>query len=178
MELDGNEKRIRALFSELSFQDQIHAPGFEDLWRRAEHATPTQAHYFRPFIAFAAAAVIAAFILAVWLRSTPTSSADHNAVHETRHITEPSPAPPVFARNNPPSSKERKRPRVPRNRRIERNIEPATIAAAEMLSSWRSPTTVLMASTTAVFNSLPQLNHSAEEFKEFLTNDAIKESNQ
>jgi hypothetical protein len=50
-----------------------------------------------------------------------------------------------------------------------------------MLSRWQSPTDILMTSpTTVVLNSLPQLDESAEELKQFLPkkNDTMKESNQ
>jgi hypothetical protein len=50
-----------------------------------------------------------------------------------------------------------------------------------MISRWQSPTNILMSSPTAVgFNSLPQLNESAEALKQFLprNNETIKESNQ
>ena len=36
MELGGAEKRIQALFSELSLEERNHVPGFEKLWTRAE----------------------------------------------------------------------------------------------------------------------------------------------
>jgi len=55
------------------------------------------------------------------------------------------------------------------------------VAGATMLSSWQSPTSsLLQAPTGFALNTLPQLNQSAEELKQFLpkNNDATKESNQ
>jgi hypothetical protein len=179
MELDGNEKRIRALFSELSLQDRSHAPRFEKLWSGAERSGPAQIRYFRSSaIALGAAAIAAAFIFAAWLWSTPASSENHNAVNDAPRIITPAPGPDVFTPNNPPSSKEPKRPHRPRKKRVERITEPA-MTEAEMLSNWRSPTNILLNSPTGfALNSLPQLNQSAEELKQFLPNDATKESNQ
>ena len=34
MQLAGPEKRIQALFSELSLEDRTHVPRFEQLWTR------------------------------------------------------------------------------------------------------------------------------------------------
>ena len=36
MELDGDEKRIQALFSELRFDDQCRVPQFGHIWTRAQ----------------------------------------------------------------------------------------------------------------------------------------------
>jgi hypothetical protein len=181
MELVGNEKRIRALFSELSVADQSRAPRFEKLWHRVENTTPAPVRNFRrPAVAFAAAVFIAACALAVWSWSHTTSTTDNNAVIPPQ-LTTPTPAPAVAETNDAASPRQIKRSHTPRKKRIERYqpTDPA-ITEAAMLWSWQSPTSILMQSpTTLVFNSLPQLNQSVEELKQFLPKDhEVKESNQ
>ena len=64
MEFTGDEKRIQALFSELSLEDLNHAPHFEKLWRRAE---ANRSVVRRSALAFVTAAILAAVCLvATW----------------------------------------------------------------------------------------------------------------
>ena len=187
MELDGNEKRIRALFSELSLQDQSHAPRFESLWRRAENSGTTGAAQVRrvsgsaTVVALAGVIFVVACVLAVWSWSTAsTKPPAQNAVNVAPRLTSPVPAPTLRESVNStvPTDRPRSHPRRKRSGERPRTTEWAT-TQAETLSRWQSPTKILMTSPTGeVFNSLPQLNQSAEELKQFLTNDAIKESNQ
>ena len=183
MELDGNEKRIRALFSELSFQDQGHTPRFEELWRRAERSGVTTARDLRRaavVMTFAALIIATAAVLAARSWSTTPNFPVHNAANDALGITSPTTAPSVVATNKPASATEPNRRHHPRKLRVER-ITNRAITEAETLSRWQSPTNILMTSPTGeVFNALPKLNQSAEELKQFLPkeNDATKESNQ
>lgn len=172
MELVGNENRIRALFSELSFEDQSRAPRFDKVWRRAENAAPVPVSNFRPAIAFAAAVIVAACIFSM-------SSWFNEARNIPPQITQITQITPVFKGFESKDSSKRSHP--PRKKRLRH--EPATepaITEAAMLWSWQSPTSILMQSpTTLVLNTLPQLNQSAEELKQFLPKDhEVKESNQ
>ena len=173
MELVGNENRIRALFSELCFEDQSRAPRFDKVWRRADNTAPAPVHNFRPAIAFAAVLIVAACIFSVssWFNEA------RNIPPQITQIT------PVFTglESNDSSPHKTKRSPPPRKKRLQREpvTEPA-ITEAAMLWSWQSPTSILMQSTTTlVWNTLPQLNQSAEELKQFLPKDhEVKESNQ
>ena len=182
MELGGDEKRIRALFSELAFRDQSYAPRFERLWGQAEKAGPLPVRNFRrPVVLMPVAAltIIAACALAAWFWFTTTQTPTHDAINVVPLITAPSPA--VHDAYNA-SSPEPRRLHHRRKKRPEtyRSTESAMTEAA-LLSRWQSPTKSFMESPTAVdLSSLPQLNQSAEDLKQFLpkNTEAIKESNQ
>src|ERR1043165_5825839 len=66
MELGGDEKRIQALFSELSFADQSRVPQFGHLWTRAQLGKEPRSTG-RPVAVFVSLLVTAAACsLAVW----------------------------------------------------------------------------------------------------------------
>ncbi len=187
MELAGDEKKIRVQFSELSLEDQSCAPGFDSLWNKAQQRASTGAApigRFRisaPLITFAAVSFVAAAALALWSWSaTSTMPAAQNALNIAPRIS-PTPAAATPYANNQATSASHARSHRRSTKHLEkrRNAEWATAVA--MISRWQSPTNILMNSPTAVgFNSLPQLNESAEALKQFLprNNETMKESNQ
>src|SRR5262249_659625 len=76
MELAGTEKRIQALFSELSLADCSQAPRFEHLWTRAEATNPAPL-FKRALVLTTAVVVIAsAFSFAVWSKYNSQSVAN------------------------------------------------------------------------------------------------------
>ena len=164
MELGGTEKRIQALFSELSLEDRTHVPRFEPLWTRVEKMTPL----FRRSWAVTAAVVVivAASSFALWPRQSQT-------VLNIAPLEIPTPASPQVV-----SVVEPARPHQPRKKRIVRQPQPDSVfSEAALLSRWQSPTQNFMQSPSSVsFNSLPQLNQSAKDLESFLPKK--KESNQ
>src|SRR5256885_8154531 len=70
MESTGEEKQIRALFSELKFADELTAPSFTAVWHRAQSRSlqPRRAFNFA-FVAATALLVCALAGLALWSRS-------------------------------------------------------------------------------------------------------------
>ena len=172
MQLAGPEKRIQALFSELSLEDRTHVPRFEQLWTRVEETTP--APVFRRAWALAAAvAVIAASSFALWSRQSQT-------VLNIAPLDIPTPASPQL--NQVASVVEPAKPHQPRKKRIVRQRQSDSVfSEATLLSSWRSPTESFMQSPSSVsLNSLPQLNQSAKDLESFLPKDngQTKERNQ
>jgi hypothetical protein len=171
MELDGPEKRIQALFSELSLADQNLAPRFQQLWTRAEVTRPAPS-FGRSFAVAAAVVVIAAaFSFALWSRQSQVAiniaPLQIPAVPPAALNVTPLVAVVESPRSQPPRPKRTIRPRP---------IERTATTEAALLSSWRSPTQSLMQSpSVAGFNSLPQLNQSAKDLESFLPK---KESNQ
>jgi hypothetical protein len=166
MEFDGTEKRIQALFSELSLEDHRRAPRFERLWTRGEHTTP--APVFKPSLALTAAAVVIAASISFALWSTRSESALNIAPLELPTTASPQLAVVV----------ESPRAAHPRQKRIARPRQPESVAIREaaLLSRWQSPTQNFMQSPASVsFNSLPQLDQSAKDLESFLPK---KESNQ
>lgn len=167
MELGGTEKRIQALFSELSLEDRTHVPRFEQLWTRVEKTTP--APLFRRSWVVAVVVIAAASLFLLWSKPSQT-------VLNIAPLEIPTPASPQVAAVVEPS-----RPHQPRKKRIVRQRQPdIVLSEAALLSRWQSPTQNFMQSPSSVsFNSLPQLDQSSKDLESFLPkNDGrIKESN-
>lgn len=170
MELVGDEKRIRALFSELSLEDQIAVPRFEKLWQRAASTRPE-----RPRLLSASVVVIATVIIltvlsvAVWSRYRSVQSA---APQTAGNVPSHESSSPANAREQEPE-KVATLPRRPRSHPYRHkkltSPERSVMTEAALLSSWQSPTEKFLESPAgSLFNSLPQLNQSAEELKSFL----------
>ena len=166
MELGGTEKRIRALFSELSVEDRTRVPRFEQLWTRVEKTGP--APLFRSSWAVTAVVVViaAASSFAVWSRQSQT-------VLNIAPLEIPTRTAPQIA-----SLVEPTRPHEPRKpRKVRRRQSDNVFSEAALLSRWQSPTQNFMQSPSSVsLSSLPQLNQSAKDLESFLPK--MKESNQ
>lgn len=163
MELGGTEKRIQALFSELSLEDRSRVPRFEKLWT----ATTSPAPLFRRSWAMTAAIVVivAASSFVLLPRNTQSNIAP---------VTIPTPASPQLASivDAPRSQQPTRHKRIVRPRQTDRVV----FNEAALLSRWQSPTQNFMQSPSSVsFNSLPQLDQSAKDLESFLPK---KESNQ
>lgn len=187
MALTGDENRIRALFSELAFEDQTCAPPFERLWRRAENGHTTEAPNVRAFsgsrvaIGMTIVAFLVAGVLAVWSWSVATKAPTHNAIVIPQN-TPQLPTPPSRESDAPAAFNESPRSHPRRKKSIEkRRITDTAMAEAALLSRWQSPTQLFLTSPTAAnFSALPELNQSLEKLKQFLprNTELTKESNQ
>ena len=170
MELRGDEKRIQALFSELSREDQSIAPRFEQLWNGAQSATAVRSLNRLAWVLASLLVISASASLAIWSNYKSVPSVSPVAI--ITEATTPEQAKPEILVAGP-----RKSRRPKRHRKTEHN----SLEQAALLSKWESPTAMFMASpTTLVLNSLPQLDQSANELKQFLpkNNEVTKESNQ
>ena len=182
MELAGDEKRIQALFSELSLQDAQVTPAFGKLWRAASVTQRPPARFSKTLVAVVATLLVALAVLFVAF-SRDKSAAEQNVQNV---VPQPIPSRPSFqpseksepdnrvAQRRTPSHSHRRRTLARRPSR-----EPAIEQQAAMLANWKSPTANFMTSPTrSAFNSLPQLNESAKDLESFLsTNESLKESN-
>ena len=160
MELGGTEKRIQALFSELSLEDRSRAPRFEKLC--TETTRPARG-FRRSWAVTAAVVVIAAASFALWSRQSQTVLNIAPLELPARQIA---------------LIVESTRPQQPRQKRIvrPRQTNRVDFSEAALLSRWQSPTQNFMQSPSSIsFNSLPQLDQSAKELESFLPK---KESNQ
>lgn len=177
----GEEKEIRALFSELKLAHEQTAPGFTAVWHRAQSRSLKPRRAFNLSFAVATALLICAMAtLAVWsIRSQPAAPASASASL--------SPAPDSFATRSDKSSTVARTPEPPeysrpliKNRvtRLASQRQAQAIAAnqqlareAKAIASWQSPTSDLLSSPSdGLFKSLPQLNENANELKSFLPN--------
>ena len=176
MELGGDEKRIQALYSELSFEDQSHVPQFARLWtqvstsRRAV-APLREKNLLRPVAVLVSLLVTASacsFTVWTWFGSaeTPNIAIQLPPPVEAPYTTTPAKFEPARTESHPKK----------RRRQVDRSIR----TEAASLSSWQSPTQQFMASPTDLaLGSLPALNQSAKDLESFLSKNSeiMKESN-
>jgi hypothetical protein len=164
MELGGTEKRIQALFSELSLEDRSCVPRFERLWTQTTRPAPV----FRRSLALAAAVVVIVAVASLlWSKQS-------QIVLDISPLEIPTPQLALIV--EPPRPQQPRQKRIVRPRRTDRVV----FSDAALLSRWQSPTQSFMESPTGTnFNSLPQLNQSAKDLESFLpkTNEMKKESN-
>jgi hypothetical protein len=177
MEFSGDEKRIQALFSELSLENQDRTPRFAKLWLRAEAKATMPARLVTKFVL--AALTVIVVIGLITARSSFTPSQSQHAANIPPQIIPTTSGPHVqqLPQLLSAAAKDVVRPR----RFARRQTERAAIRQAAMLSNWQSPTNSLLSSPAlSVLSSLPQLNQSARDLEQFLpkNNEVIKESKQ
>lgn len=183
MELAGSEKRIQALFSELSLEDQSSVPHFGSLWFRAQLVSEKEPRRLgRPtavLISIMVTAVACSFAVWSWYRLTATPTLhtlnrqQQGLVTEAPFKSSPVKLVPVLQRGRIQLSRQAN---IARQRQAERKIA----YQAAMLSSWQSPTQFYIESPTDLaLSSLPQLNQSVKDLESFLpkNNEIMKESN-
>lgn len=183
----GDEKRIRALFSEQRFVDEQTAPSFAGTWQRAQSRSLKPRRAFNLSFAAATALLLCALLtLALWSKySQPAPTANASAtLRPTADFVKP--ADPIPNGNNnvanaevgneekkqnvvrakfrrPNLSGQRQQLLIAENQRVEKE--------AKEITSWQSPTASLLSSPSDdLFKSLPQLNEKANELKSFLPN--------
>src|SRR5215510_6861756 len=175
----GDEKRIRALFSELKFADEQTAPGFTAVWHRARSQSSKPWRAFNRSFAVATALLVCALAtLGIWTKysqRTPPAIAFANVPAGSdfpKAATRPEPAStpgvtdaPVAIKSRGARLAARRQALIAANRRAEKQ--------AKEIASWQSPTTSLLSSPSDnLFKSLPQLNENANELRSFLPNRA------
>ena len=177
----GDEKKIRALFSELKFAEEQTAPNFSAVWHRAQSRSVQPRRAFNLSFAVATALLICALAtLAVWsMRSQPAATASASATmsadagsfapRSDKSLTVAGTAePPHYSRpwvknRVTRSASQRHVQELAANQQLARD--------AKAIASWQSPTSDLLSSPSdGLFKSLPQLNENANELKSFLPN--------
>lgn len=173
MESVWEEKKLKALFSELKAADEETAPRFAPVWNRAQ-LLPRRTRAFNPAFAAAAALLVCALVsLAVWSRywrqTQPQSVASVKAPVTPNVITTtPAPAAATSSPANETATVSRKRPTVRRNA-TQLTANRKLTREAKAMTDWESPTSALLSSPSdELFSSLPQLNQNASELKSFL----------
>ena len=178
MELDGEEKIIRALFREMKLEDDRATPAFVREWRR-EPSRPARMRFRR--VAFAVAVVSAILVSTILLRrhllvvkplpNEVTEQYEMNAERDQKQSSRSDASNLVDdeARTaNNSTSKRRWSDRSRRHARLtsslrRRKKEPS------FLSDWQSPTNAFLRLPGAdLLKSLPQLNQSSRELGSFL----------
>jgi hypothetical protein len=190
MEIIGDDKKLRALFSEAKTADAAATPGFTSVWHRAQARSVKPRRAFNlSFALVAALLVLMLGSLAVWSYSTGRVRRYEAAKNKsTPAVVTPAPA------NNPEKAKTDDEPKVaaavpetgiatPVHRAVRPRVKRSTAqSAAEMIASngktkaekttidsWQSPTAALLTSPAdGLFKSLPQLNANESDMKSFL----------
>ena len=184
MELRGDEKRIRALFSELSLDDHSRTPVFDHLWARAEATRPARTSVLNaPLAAIVIAVIAVAFSVGIWWRSKPVQPRSQQTARIPLQETQEPAIPTAHVAIKPVPISTAKKTSPPRHNTLARHrqTETALTHEAAMLSSWQSPTDIFMQTSAGfVLQSLPQLNQSAKDLELFLSKNiqTTKESNQ
>ena len=180
MEYVGDEKRFRALFCELTLEDESGAPRFESMWRQAESLSPVRGSgrplnllLGRPVLGFSIAATL---LLLITLLSLNWSTPNMQFIEPQQKLTATIPTPPrIQTALVTPTTHHR--PKVVRRRAT----RPTTkiLREAAIIASWQSPTRGFLESPTDTgLKSLPQLNQPVREMESFLPNNEVKEFKQ
>jgi hypothetical protein len=183
MELGGDEKRIQALFSELSLENQSRVPQFAHVWTRAvtqkstlrRAVAPLREKTFLNPLLISALVIATVCSLAVWTWYSFTQT-PNIANQLPPSVTFEAPYTPTPVKLQPGRTEPRHQKHSARRRQVDRTI--ATEAA--LLSIWQSPTQQFMTSPTDLaLGSLPVLNQSAKDLESFLSKNSeiMKESN-
>jgi hypothetical protein len=189
MEIIGDDKKLRALYSEAKVADQSVTPGFTSVWHRAQARSLKPRRAFNlSFALITALLVLTLGSLAVWAIYSPPGNQRQEARNES---TPGSSAPAAVNSPEKPKTDEEvrtaeKAPPAPIEVPVRRSVKPrvrrsTTQAEAQLLASnqttakettidsWQSPTAALLTSPTdGLFKSVPQLNENANEMKSFL----------
>ena len=160
MKLAGDEKRIQALFRELRLEYQQVVPGFERVWNCARASRSERRRVVSTsFVALTSALVVVTVsTLLFW-------STDRSPEIEKHDVVGTIPVAIPISVNSSKSSGHRK---LAGRKKIQPAAKPI-IRNAVALSTWKSPTAILMESPAgSEINSLPQLDQAAKELQLFL----------
>lgn len=183
MEIIGDDKKLRALYSDAKAADETAAPSFTLVWHRAQARSLKPRRAFKlSFALVTALLVLALGSLAVWSMYSSRSSQPRQAIKN-----QPAPvAIPATAPKSPEKMIDKEQERIaerptpieapvhratkPRVRKATMQTEAQTLAVnTTTIDTWQSPTSTLLSSPTdSLFKSVPQLNENANEMKSFL----------
>ena len=167
MEIIGNDKKLRALFSEAQRADEAATPSFTSVWHRAQARSlkPRRAFNFS-FAVVTALLVLTIGSLAVWSMYSSRRDRKDEAVTHTPASHGPAPAPatpPANANNEDGSNIAMRSPQAPITTPVHRSVKPRvkrstandaaliaangkSKAAETTIDSWQSPTAALLTS--------------------------------
>jgi hypothetical protein len=185
MEITGDDKRIRALFSEARFVDERGAPSFASTWHRAGSRARKPRRAFKlSFVTAAALLIMTLGYLAVWSKLSQPNRQVNNPVAATSarslsnqpqtdgksDIATAALKKPLVRPAQVRSVAEKHAAMLARNRKAAEE--------AKQIASWTSPTASLLSSSSDdLFKSLPQLNENATDLKSFLPNRSSNKEN-
>ena len=186
MEIIGDDKKLRALFSEAKAADNASTPSFTSVWHRAQARSLKPRRAFNlSFALVTALLVLTLGSLAVWSMYATRSSQPHEAVTPGGVAPSAATSPEKPKADEEPRIAE-KAPQAPIETPVHRSVKsrvrrPAAQPDSQLIAynqaavkettidSWESPTAALLSSPTdGLFKSVPQLNENANGMKSFL----------
>lgn len=184
MEIIGDDKKLRALYSEAKVADRSVTPSFTAVWHRAQAGSLKPRRAFNlSFALVTALLVLTLGSLAVWSKYSPRSSQPHEVSNQPKPevVVPPAEKSPEKANANDDVKVAEKAPQnvieTPVHRMSKPRVRKSTTSGdAQLLAAnkttietWQSPTATLLTSPTdGLFKSVPQLNENANEMKSFL----------
>lgn len=197
MALNGEDKKIRALFCELKREENRAAPLFAKTWNIAEaefHRRGFSRLRFQPssnLVRFATAILVVSLVLAATIllpRYLRLPRQPRQPMHD--YAEQEVAAGPLATSEEPlrpakvPANRESSKPTdrlvaIRRSVRVKKSLvasaepaRPVNQIKQDGLSEWQSPTAKLLRSAgDELLRFVPQMNESAEEMKKFLAND-------
>ena len=182
METIGDDKKIRALFSETRFVDEQTTPSFTATWSRAQARALKPRRAFNLSFAVATALLVCALAsLAIWSKYQ-TGTTLYNASVDLHAVLSSNPPAKIGSPTVQSVDQSQKPPQIKARRTLTAQRNALTLAAnrkaeqtaeqeAKQLASWQSPTASLLSSSSdSLFKSLPQLNENSTQLKSFLPN--------
>ena len=170
MNLNGEEKRIQQLFSDMRSEDRLRAPQFSTVLASAQSGvslTPQRDGTLRFAIASAMLCLAALIVLFAVMRSskTPSPTPDDQVLAAPLHTEAPTNI--VKSETAVRATDDSKRaPAIKRARHARRTTSLA--AAIKSISSWQSPTaSLLQTPDDELLRSLPRLGESLQTIKLF-----------
>jgi hypothetical protein len=174
MDLNGEEKRIRALFRELRCEDTDKAPLFAREWARAQSRAAQRGKRFGLLRVAAVLVVICVAVVATVLLSKQKQQrnvANQMVASPTTERQLSSKGEVVVQKAGEPSKPQNRSPvrrRLARKSPEARHVFPSQRRGIE-LSRWRSPTASLLSSAgDRLLRSFPRVDQSSREFRLFL----------
>ena len=194
MELNGEDKRIRALFHELKRDEKRAAPLFAKTWNIAETefhrrgCSRPHFHFSSNLLRFATAILVASLALAATVLLPKYLRLPRQPKHG--YAEQEVAAGPLATSEEPlrsgrvPANRESGKPTdrlvtIRRSVRVKKSpvafaqrARPVNQIKQDGLSRWQSPTTKLLRSAgDELLRFVPAMNESAQEMKKFLAND-------
>jgi len=179
MEIIGDDKKLRALYSETRAADAAVTPSFTSVWHRAQARSLKPRRAFNlSFVAVTALLILTLGSLAAWSVYLNRSSKRYeasvtlNAPSMVAHVDKPDKATATIPQEvvKPITVRRQIKPRGLRSTTTNETLL-ATNNQTETttIETWQSPTASLLSSPTdGLFKSLPQLNENANELKSSL----------
>lgn len=175
MNLNGDEKRIRQLFHEMSLEDRRRAPEIAGVLAADNSGIARSQNRARPLrFAMAIAMLCAALLIAMVFVLRASKPRGPSSPDQALSLPMRPEAPPVAARSQPgveAATLEPRRAIIKRARHRRRSNQ--TEVAMKSLLAWKSPTASLLKTPDdELLRSLPRLGESLRTMKSFLLDES------